>query len=301
MSTQLDRIKKLPRSVASGILLAGLVGIIPPAVHAQNYESHQITIDASTAQPVGTGFIPANANGEVIILAEGSVQNYPNAGRYDQDWFGPAGMTRMARAGQPIFGGMPYGAVVGGFTTNVPDYRYVGRMGAFHLLPAHVGQEFRLALNMSDADLAALNGQFEITVIYIADGTANTAMLEIKDGTTLPVPTGIFAAAGDRFLVLPYGAIQTTIPFHLFTDGYFDPAGLPKFNRVGQPYSDGPFGGLYGHFDDAAAAFYIGDSGTWMVGTGVAGQELKLNVNLAPADLVGCDGRFVVNVIRIPQ
>jgi hypothetical protein len=277
MSIQRNRIRTIPRVSAGWFLPAALIAtaalIIAPAppASAQNYESHSIRIDATTTQPVATGFIPTTANGEVIILAEGAVQNYPSDVRFDHDWFGPAGMTRMARAGQPIMNGMPYGAVVGGFSTDIANYRYVGQMGAFHLLPAYVGQEFRLALNMADYDLAALNGSFQITVIYIPDGVATTASIVITDGSVLPVPTGIFAVAGDRFLVLPYGTIQTAVPQLLYSDAYFDPAGLPKFNRVGQPYPEGPFGGLYAHFDDPVAGFYVGDNGTWVAGAGVAG------------------------------
>ena len=58
---------------------------------------------------------------------------------------------------------------------------------------------------------------------------------------------------------------------------------------------------LYGYFIDVQTEFYIGDGGTWNVGLPGNGRELFLNLNLDPAQLVGADGRFIVNVIRIPQ
>lgn len=280
---------------ALAIALAALAG---PAF-AQNYGSHVVTIDATTPQPVATGFIPAVATGEVMIFAEGNVQVLSEPSRFDDGWFGPNGHTRLVRAGQPIMNGLQFGALVGGFSNNIVNYRFVGRMGAFHLQPANVGQEFRVALNMSAADLAAMTGQVKVTVIYLADGWPDIAQVEITDSTPLPIATGIIAAAGDRFAVLPYGVIQTTAQVGL-TEGYFGPEGLTKFNRSGQPYSEGPYGGVYGYFADPLLPFYIGDGGTWMAGAPAVGDELFLNLNLDPADLAGCDGRFVINVVRIP-
>ncbi len=267
---------------------------------AQDYESHVITIDVNSPQPVGTGFIPANSNGELLILAEGNIKTISQSKRFDDGWFGPNGYTRLMRAGQPISGGMPYGALVGGFSATISNYRFVGRMGAFHLLPAHVGQEFRLALNIPAADVPLLSGQLTVTVIYVADGYPDIARFPITDGTALPIATGLTAAAGDRFVVLPYGTIQTDAHVGAM-EGYFGPEGLPKLNRAGQPFAEGPYGGLYGHFIDPAQSFYIGDGGSWRVLPAEVGLELFLNLNLDPVDLVGCDGRFVVNVIRIPQ
>lgn len=287
-------------TVATVLVTAALQFAAAPRTQAQDYESHVVTIDASSPQPLGTGFIPPNANGEILILTEGTIRGFPSS-RLDDGWFGPAGMTRMQRSGQPIVDGMPYGAVVGGFAAAVGNYRYVGRMGAFHLLPAHVGQEFRVTLNMSAADLAQMEGSVTVTVIFVADGAADIGQFVITDGTTLPLPTGMVAALGDRFLILPYGALQTDRPALLYSDGYFGPGGLPQFNHSGQPYSEGPYGGLYGYFIDAQTEFYIGDGGTWNVGLPGNGRELFLNLNLDPAQLVGADGRFVVNVIRIPQ
>jgi hypothetical protein len=259
-----------------------------------------VTIDATSPQPVGTGFVPTTSGGEIIVLAEGNAQVVASSDRFDNAWFGPNGTTRLQRSGQPILNGMPFGALVGGFSNNVPDYRFIGRMGAFHLVPGDVGQEYRLALNMSATDQSIMSGQIVATVIYLADGYPDIAQFQITDGTTLPLATGLVAADGDRFAVLPYGILQT-IAQPGPTEGYFGPEGLTKFNRLGEPYPQGPYGGLYGYFGDPIQDFYIGDGGTWRNGPSAAGLELFLNLNLDPADLSGSDGRFVVNVIRIPQ
>jgi len=274
---------------------AGAAGA--PAI-AQNYESHVITIDSTTVQPVATGLIPTTAAGEIVILAEGNMQVLEGA-LLDRRWFGPAGCTRLKRAGQPV-ADMPFGALLGGFSTDIANYRYLGRVGAFHLEPGHVGREFRVALNLSPTDLGNLKGSVTVTVIFLADGWATTSQVAIDDTTTLPVPTGLVAAAGDLYLVLPYGALQP--PVHPGpTEGYFAPEGMTKFNRAGQPYSGGPYGGLYGYFGNPGQAFYIGDGGSWRVLPGAVGQQLFLNPNLSAADLAGSTGRFVVNVVRIPQ
>ncbi|MDM7914493.1 MAG: hypothetical protein ACE15D_07490 [Candidatus Eisenbacteria bacterium] len=282
------------------LALALLLAVAPSPAAAQSYESHVVVIDSTTTQPVPTGFIPATSNGEVIILAEGSLRTIDDSNRLTEGWFGPAGETRFTRADQPVVDGMPYGALIGGFSSNIANYRHLGRIGAFHLLPQHVGNEFRVALNMSDADLAILQGQVQVTVLLIEDGYPDMAHIVIRDGTALPVPTGLTAAFGDRWVVLPYGTLQGS-PNLQFSDAYYTPAGLPHFNRAGQPYPEGPYGGLYGNFDGAPVHFYIGDGGTWRSGTLAVGRELQLDLNLDPADLTGVDGRFEVEVIRVPQ
>ena len=240
---------------------AALVTLLTTGAAAQTVESYVVTIDATTPQPVATGFTPSVDTGEVILFAEGNIQAFPSSSRFDDGWFGPTGYTRMQRTGQPIVNGMPYGALTGGFSSTIANYRYIGRMGAFHLDPSQVGQELRVALNMSDADLASISGQVKLTAIYVPDGTSDIAQVTITDGTALPAATGLVAAAGDHFVILPYGTIQTDAQVGP-TEGYFDPEGLTKFNRAGQPYPEGPYGGLYGYFDDPLSDFYIGDGGT---------------------------------------
>jgi len=262
------------------------------------FASNVVTIDASAPQPIGSGIIPPNANGEIIVLAEGDIRGAVFTTRFDQGWAGPAGYTRFERSGQPVANGMPYGALMGGFSANPANYRYVGRMGAFDVIPAYVGQEFRLALNVPPADMPSLEGKVEVTVMWVADGYPDLVQVTLKDGTALPAPTGIVAAAGDRFVVLPYGAIRTNIP-GAFDNAWFGPEGLPRFNRFGQPYAQGPYGALFGVFS-GLPGFYIGDNGTLEVGAGVAGRQLLLDLNLDVADLADSDGRFTVSVLRLP-
>jgi hypothetical protein len=284
-------------SILGGLAFAG--GLSPRAALAVDYESHVVTIDASSPYPVPTGFVPADSTGDVIILSEGSTRVLEDSNRYDLGWFGPNGMTRLEAFGQPIANGMSYGALIGGFSTDVADFRFVGRIGAYRLSAAEVGQELHLALNIPESSLSSLEGQVKVTVIYVAEGYADRDQFEITEGTTLPVATGMIAAADDQFVILPYGRLDTGISNFPYTGGDFAPEGLASFNRSGQPYSEGPYGGLYAHYNDAANGFYLGDGGMWRVNT-AAGQELRLTLNLDPADLVGSDGSFIVNVIRIP-
>lgn len=292
--------KAIGARVLALVVVVAAALFAPQGATAQNYESHVVTIDATTPQPIATGFVPADSTGDVIILSEGNIRVYDSSNRYDRGWFGPNGMTRLQRFGQPISNGMPYGAVVGGFTTMVENYRFVGRLGAFPLDAAYVGQELHISLNMSDADLAAMEGVVKVTVIYVAEGAADRARFLIDDSSTLPIATGLTAVLNDQFVVLPYGMLDTGITVN-YTGGFFGPDGLPSFNRLGQPYPEGPYGGLYGYFVDAANGFYVGDGGAWRAGAQAAGLEFHLNLNLDPADLVGSEGGLVVNVIRIPQ
>ena len=285
--------------VAAAALIA--LAVISRPAHAQDYESHTVTIDATTPQPVDTGFIPTTSTGELIILAEGNIRVFPSASRYEDGWFGPAGQTRLERIGQPIPDEMPFGALVGGFSANIANYRYVGRMGAFHLEPQYVGQEFRVALNMSDADHAIMEGQVTVTVIYILDGSADLARLEITDGTRSPFQ--------------PVSSRRPGIGSSSFLTGRFRPAfpsfgtrmpisvrkGCRGFNRAGQPYPEAP----------TAASTHTGStprpgSTSATAGPGTSAPPAletssHLNLNLDPADLAGADGRFVVNVVRVPQ
>lgn len=287
-----------PLALAAGLGLAH--GLFPGVVRAVDYESHVITIDASSPYPVPTGFVPADSTGDVIIVSEGSTRAYEQTGRYDLGWFDPNGMARLEVFGQPVGNGMPYGALIGGFSTNVANYRFVGRIGAYQLSAAEMGRELHLALNVPAAESPLLQGQVTVTVIYVAEGYADRSQFEITGGTVLPVATGLVAASNDQFVILPYGRLDTGIPLSQYTDGDFAPEGLASFNRVGQPYTQGPYGGLYAHYSNAANGFYLGDGGMWRV-TAAAGQELRLTLNLNPADLVGSTGSFIVNVIRIPQ
>jgi hypothetical protein len=112
------------------------------------------------------------------------------------------------------------------------------------------------------------------------------------------VATGLVGSDGDVFVVLPHGDLQTsTSPLH--TSGVFAPEGKALFNASGQPYPEGPFGGLYGYFQ-AGLPFYIGDGGTWTAGPDADGLELMLDVNMSQTSLAGATGRYRVQVVQIP-
>jgi hypothetical protein len=279
-------------------LLLSLIALVP--VRAQSPLSWVITIDSGTYQPISTGFMVPNASGELLVFAEGSVRTVSLPGRFDHGWFGPAGLTNGESTSQPILSGMPYGALVRGFGNSIPTYQYLGRMGSISLQPGHVGQELKLALNLSSSDLAQLDGQMTVTIIYLPDGHPEQADLTINSTSTLPLGTGLFAQAGDHFIVMPYGRLShSVVGSALLSGGCFGPEGLPGLNGTGQPYPDGPFGSLYGVFP-GGPGFSIGDGGNWSTQIADIGQELQLNLNLGAAALAGMSGDFSVHVIRVP-
>lgn len=264
-------------------------------------EMYVVTIDASTTQPVATGFIAPSANGELIVIAEGAFRTLDDGTRSTRGWMGPAGETRLQAAGQPIMNGMPWGALVGGFGTSIPTYQAVGRMGASDLALADVGSEYHLALNLTDEALAAMEGSVTATVLYIPDGSADVAHVDVFATSPRLTPTGLIANEGDLLVVLPYGALRYGIGSgDFYTESWFDPAGRPHFNRTGQPQSDAAYGALLGTYGVEAASFNIGDGGSWTTQIADFGQELMLLPNLSATDQANLEGRFLVNVIRIP-
>ena len=281
------------------ITALSLLGMTRSA-EAQSVQSYVVTIDASTVQPIGTGFVPANANGDVIVLAQGNVVSGADPSRFDEGWQDASGRTRLDRAGQPITNGMPYGALVGGFSATLANYRFVGEMGSFHLLNAHVGHQFELGLNMSNTDLAAMEGSITATVIYIPAGSADIAKILIDASSPATIPTGLIAGSSEQFIVMPYGALcPTTGSPSLYTGSCFGPEGLISYNPAGKPRPEGPYGALLGQYN-GGGPFHIGDGGTWSSQPADLGQELSLLVNLPFADLANLDGSFTVNVIRVP-
>jgi hypothetical protein len=291
------------RRLPARALLAAAMVLMAVATQgrAQFVQSAVITIDSQTTQPVHTGIYPVDTAGEVIFFAEGSLRTSALPLRFDRGWFGPAGQANFSSAGQPIGSGMPYGALVGGFTTSLSDYQFLGRMGSFTIQPAYVGQELRLGLNMSDADLASMSGSVTITIVHVPTGSADVSQLVIRPNTVLPAPTGLIAADGDRFLILPFGGLQDpSLPNSAYTNGLFGPEGLLGLVDPTQPFTDGPYGALLGTFTSTAAAFHVGDGGTWTTEIADIGFELSLLLNTSAASQAGLVGKFVVNVVRIP-
>ena len=267
---------------------------------AQVPESWTITIDASTTQPVGTGLVPAATGGSVYIFAEGALRGPSLPARYEDGWFGPGGLNHYDDAAQPIVDGMPYGSLVGGFNTSIPSYQYLGRMGSFSTQPSHVGQEFRLALNIPGTDLATLEGQITVTVVYVPPAGEESGKYIIRHDTPLPLATGLIAGAGDRFIVMARGALQDpALPNSAYTDGDFGPEGLLGLEVALQPHADGPYGALYGKIG-LSSEFYIGGGGTWSTQPSDEGNELELNINTDAVSQAGLIGKFVVYAFRVP-
>lgn len=269
---------------------------------AQVPESWTVRIDAATTQPVVTGFVPTNDDGEVIFLAEGALRPVALPDRLDQGWFGPSGQTNFLGSGTPIGDGMPYGALVGGGGLSIPQYQYLGRIGSFDLQPADVGTEFRLALNLSDAQLASMEGEITVTIVYVPQGSAEVSQLVLKHDTVLPALTGLMVESGDQFIILPYGALlDPVLANSAYTGGYFGPEGLLGLVTPLQPLPDGPYGSLLASFAGLPGAFNVCDGGVWSTQPSDVGQEVELLLNVDAAAQAGLTGKFVVNVIRIPE
>ncbi len=283
--------------VLAGLALLGLVNGTAPA---QVVESWTLTIDSSTTQPVATGLFAFDAADDVIVLAEGALRAGQESEPYDQGWFGPAGHTRLSRFGQPVGNGMPFGALVGGFGSDVTQFEQLGRLGAFAVALTEVGEEFHVALNMSDSDLAALEGSVTITLIYVPAGSADVSEITITAGSPDEIPTGLTADSGDKFVVLPYAAVRANaVGANPYSNGWFSSAGRIQLTRAGQPAVTGPYGALYGRYA-GGSNFFIGDGGCWITQPADLGQELMLLTNMSAADRATLVGRYVANVIRVP-
>lgn len=290
--------RRFALQVASAALVVGsgvsVVGSVEAAI-----TSYTVQIDASTTQPIGTGFTVSASGDDVLVIAEGSIRPFPDPGRADEGWFGPAGQTRLNRGGQPIVDGMPYGALVGG-TTILPNFQFVGSRGGFRTQPGDVGQEYKVALNMSNTDLAAAEGLVTVTFVHIPAGDSDIVETILDSGSGSIVGTGLIATPGEMYMVLAYGA-GNVVGLSALNDGWFTPAGQVRFNRVGQLYPEGPFGGLYGSYDGGVTGFYVGDVGSWTAQPVDDGKELSYALNMSAADASAMDGRILVRTIRIPE
>jgi len=292
--TSLDRTRaRAWLGAASSILLAAAW---PRAAEAV-VEPFTVTIDATSDQPVGTGIIPANDDGEIIVFSEGAIRSSFSTNGLDDGWFGPAGKTRLTNASSPVVP-IAFGTLIGGFVPSMTNYRHVGRMGSFRLDPFMVGKEFRVALNMSDAHLAGLAANVTVSGLLVPDGDADVAEVVFDASSALEVGTGLTGFEGDLFVVLPYGMLSN-LPLARLTSGLFGPEGLPVFNRAGQPSPEGPYGGLYGAFR-SSVWFYVGDGGCFVTDAASNGRQFKVRLNMSAADLATVDGEMIVRIVRIP-
>ncbi|MBD3162702.1 MAG: hypothetical protein GF328_11410, partial [Candidatus Latescibacteria bacterium] len=150
------------RQTGRAIVLAGL-GIACLALgstslgQAQSVEAITVIIDSETTQPVGTGLIADSDADFLLFFAEGAHRTpYPI---WTGGWWPPTGATELWRTEQPNLNGMAFGTLVGDFSGTLADAHYLGNRGQFDIQPAHVGDEFFVGLNMSDEDLANMEGQ----------------------------------------------------------------------------------------------------------------------------------------------
>lgn len=283
------------------ILAATLVGLAAATAARADVQNVTITIDNATVQPISTGIVPSAA-GELIIITEGSVNAVPVNTSLTQGHMGPGGETRLQRVGQPVGDGMPYGCLLGSFnSTSLPNFQFVGDRGSVHVSASDIGDEFHIGLNMSDTDLASMSGSIVVTLIYVSTGSADMVELDLDSSAPHVVSTGLFAEAGDQHVALAMGRSRISFLTSGVTGGWFGPAGELKFNRVGQPRSEGPFGGLYGTYTAPEFGFYIGDAGAWKTQPADIGQELTVYLNMSETDWASIEGSLKVWVVRIPN
>ena len=280
------------------VAATGIVLMTVPTPSSQAVEAVTVVIDASTTQPVGTGIVPSASTEHCVFYAQGAYR----AGQsppYTEGWMNPNGETRLRTANQPV-SDMQFGALLGDFSSSLSNASFLGVSGEIDIQPAHVGQELRVGLNMSDASLANLEGSAVVTIVLFSPEEVDYARIVIDNSVTQPVPTGLFTeSTDDRFLVLPYGAFRvlSEVPY---TGEWFGPQGQPFFFRAGQPVPRAPYGSLVGSFNPTlTSAFNIGDGGTWNAQPADEGDELLLGLNMSDTDLAMGNGRFIVNVIRV--
>ncbi|MBD3337016.1 MAG: T9SS type A sorting domain-containing protein [Candidatus Eisenbacteria bacterium] len=292
------------RRTCQGLVLAGFGiaclawGWTSPG-QAQSVEAVTVIIDSQTTQPVGTGLIADSSADFLLFFAEGGHRTpYPI---WTGGWWPPTGATHLWRVGQPNLEGMAFGTLIGDFGGSLGDAHYLGDRGQFEIQPAHVGDEFFVGLNMSDDDLANMEGQVVVHLLYLPDGTAESEVFELSPQSGQPVATGFTVAdVGDLFVAFPYGAFRR-LPADDYTHGWFGPDGYPNLFRAGMPLSRGPYGSVLGTYGSTlSVGFNIGDGGSWITSSVDLGDELLLGLNMSDSDLAGGTGQFKVNVIYVP-
>lgn len=290
----------MQRFTATSFALALLLGT--GIARAQGPQAFTVTIDASTVQPVATGFIPTESNGSVIILANGCAQTHDGGVRMDRSYFNAAGMLRLQVAGQPGPTDMPWGALMGGFDTNMANYRYLGRQGAVELIAPNVGHELYVALNVSAANLPNMTGQITATIIYLPPGSNNVAQIDIDNTSPHNNPTGLIAGANDEFIVLTNGALRNSARFiSPFSGSWFGADGQPGLIQVVRPHQAAPYGAAFAAYaGGVGTGFNLTDGGCWESQPADVGQELTLYLNVPAGDMVNLEGTMHLTVIQVP-
>ena len=154
----------------AGVLIVLCGAVLPQMAGAQSYEAVTAVIDASTTLPLSTGLAPQSSQDQFIVIAHGAVQ-VVNLSPLDGGWFDPSGLIRLRRTGM-VFGDMPYGCVIGHFSSSPNAGFFVGDGGCFNAQPADLGIPFRLSLNMSAVDHSSMAGSFVVSVIMLPYSTS---------------------------------------------------------------------------------------------------------------------------------
>jgi len=258
-----------------------------------------VVIDDATVQPIGTGLVPTSTDVTFAFITDGGSRSIPTD-PLTNGYFGPSGETRLIRVGQPITDGA-YGALWGCFGPGSGCF-YVETNSAFGTQPVDVGEELHVGLNMSDADLLALEGTVVVHILMIPDeAPVNARFFIINQDTVQPIPTGLVADDQDLFVVLTQGSLKFLLDRPLLR-GWFGAEGLCRLRRTGQLMSDMPYGGVLGTFNSTlAGGFYIGDGGAWDTQGSDLGDELHIGVNMSDSDLSATVGALQVAILEISK
>jgi len=178
-------------------------------------EWESFIIDAGSPSLIPTGMVTDDANDRFLIMSLGTVRIFDDY-TPDDGWFGPEGKVRLQRAGQPI-SDMPFGGVLGTYTTNLSSAFYVGNGGSWRTAPVDLGRELKLGLNMSASDLPSIEGMFVVNVVRVP-----AAVIGLGDSSEdIGTATRIHGAPNPM-------AGSTTIRYQLSDDG-------PVLIRVYEP------------------------------------------------------------------
>jgi len=277
------------------ILAAALFMLALPALAA---ETVHLTLDSSSPREVNTGLVAQDGD-RFIVLAQGALQNVPFF-PFHAGWFDPSGLGRLQRSGQVLDDG-PYGALLGTFNPTIDNAQVLGDFATFDAQPAHIGNEFKLGLNLSLDDQAGLQGAFKVSVTRFTPEEATEAVVTITADSPRPLGTGIITNdTDDEFLVLGQGVARTFNSTRPLTQGWFDASGLGNLRRGGQLFSNMPYGCLLGTLNNQLeAGFYVGDLAAWNAQSVDIGNELKVGLNMSADDQAFLEGEIKAHVLRI--
>jgi len=286
------------RIKAAGVLLLFLSLTLAPT-DTKAVQSTTIFIDSATTQPVSTGIIPMDGYDYVFHFAEGAYRCVDLLG-YTGGWINPNGTIRLQRYGQPTSNGMPYGALIGTWYDTLSSSFYMGAQGHVDVQPSNIGFEYKIGLNMSDTDLANLEGNLVIHMILLEQSDYTAMKLRVDNTSSQPIATGLIpTSTDDVFIIQPQGGLCKSAGIEF--DRWFGPEGLTQLRRSGQMLADAPYGSILGTFNGSlSGGFYIGDGGVLTVQPVDVGDELMLGVNMSNADLSLVLGRIYADVILAP-